>query len=123
MYAKGQVRHGDAFLDPVVHAVDRLVVVAGKVQHRLAHGLGGDGAGVDAGAPDDLARLHERDALAVLGAVDRGALACGSGADDDEVVHSAHKGALTPLGWRRAVRSAGRERSRRTPLAARPSVS
>ncbi len=62
--AEGEVRHGDAFLHPVVHAVDGLVVVAGEVEDGLAHGLGGDGAGVDAGAADDLAHLDESDLFA-----------------------------------------------------------
>ena len=61
--AEGQVGHRDLFLHPVVHAVDGLVVVAGEMQHGLAHGLGGDGAGVDADAADDLAHLDERDFL------------------------------------------------------------
>src|SRR5229473_3421989 len=38
-----RVGHGDLFLHPVVHPVDRLVVVAGEMQHRLAHRLRGDG--------------------------------------------------------------------------------
>jgi hypothetical protein len=88
--AEGEVRHGDAFLHAVVHAVDGLVVVAGEVEHGLAHGLGGDGSGVDAGAADDLARLDERDALAHLGGEDGGALAGGAGSDHDEVVGDRH---------------------------------
>ncbi len=90
LHAEGEVRHGDAFLHPVVHAVDGLVVVAGEVQHGLAHGLRGDGAGVDAGAADHLAHLDQRDLLAQLGAIDGGALACGAGADDDQVVNTTH---------------------------------
>jgi hypothetical protein len=86
LHAEGQVGHRDALLHPVVHAVDGLVVVAGEVQHGLAHGLGGDGAGVDAGAADDLAHLDQGDLLAQLGTVDGGALPCRAGADHDEVV-------------------------------------
>ena len=39
LHAERQIGHGDAFLHPVIHAVDGFVVVPGKVQHRLAHGL------------------------------------------------------------------------------------
>ena len=55
--AEAEVRHGDLFLDVIVDAVDALVLEAGKMQHGFAHGLAGDGAGVDAGAADDLALL------------------------------------------------------------------
>ena len=81
--AEGQVGHGDLFLDPVVHAVDGAVVVAGEVQHGFAHGLGGDGAGVDADAADDGAGLDDGHALLHLGGGHGGALPGGSGADDD----------------------------------------
>ena len=82
--AEAQVRHGDLFLDVVVDAVDALVLEAGEVQHGLPHGLAGDGAGVDAGAADDLALLDHGHAAAALGALDGGALAGRAGADDDE---------------------------------------
>ena len=52
--AEGQIRHGDLFFHAVVDAVDALVVVAGKMQHGFAHGLAGNGAGVDADAADAL---------------------------------------------------------------------
>jgi hypothetical protein len=62
--AEGQIGHCDALFHAVVHAVDGLVVVAGEVQHGFAHGLGGDGAGVDAGAAHHLAHLHQCDFFA-----------------------------------------------------------
>ena len=86
LHAEGEVRHGDLFLDPVVDAVDALVAVAGEVQHGFAHGLAGDGAGVDAGAADDLALLDDGHALAVLGALDGRPLAGRPRADHDEIV-------------------------------------
>jgi hypothetical protein len=46
------------------------------MQHGLAHGFGGNGAGVDAGTTDD-ALLYHRDTLAQLRAVDRSPLAAG----------------------------------------------
>ena len=84
--AESQVRHGDLFLHPVVHAVDRAVVVAGEMQHRLAHGLGGDGAGVDAHAAHHLPGLDHGHALAHLGGGHGGPLARGPGTDNDQVV-------------------------------------
>ena len=64
LHAEGQIRHGDLFFHAVVDAVDVLVVVAGKVQHRFAHGLAGNGAGVDADAADALAPFDQSHALA-----------------------------------------------------------
>ena len=89
--AEAQVRHGDLFLDVVVDAVDALVFEAGEMQHGLAHGLAGDGAGVDADPADDFALLDEDDAAAAFRALNGRALAGGAGADDDEIV-SAHEG-------------------------------
>ena len=91
--AEGQVGHGDLFLDAVVDAVDGAVVVAGEVEDGLAHGLGGDGAGVDADAADDGAGLDDGHALVHLGGGHGGALAGGPGADDDQVIlDGAHAG-------------------------------
>ncbi len=84
--AKGKVGHGDLFFDPVIHAVDRAVVVAGEMQHGLAHGLGGDGAGVDADSADDGACLDHGYALLHFGSGHGGALARRPGADNDQVV-------------------------------------
>jgi hypothetical protein len=90
--AEGQVGHGDLFLDAVIDAVDGAVVVAGEVEDGLAHGLGGDRAGIDADAADDGAGLDNGDALVHLGRGDRGALASGPGANDDQVIVDAHAG-------------------------------
>ena len=81
-----QVRHGDLLLHAVVDAVDALVLEAGQVQHGLAHRLARDGARVDAGAADRFAALDERDTLAELGGLDRGALARRAGPDDEKLV-------------------------------------
>src|SRR5450631_1312675 len=90
--AEGQVGHGDLFLDPVIDAVDGAVVVAGEVEHGLAHGLGGHGAGVDADATDYGARLDDDHALVHLGCSHGGALTGGPGANDDQVILDAHAG-------------------------------
>ena len=90
--AEAQVRHGDLFLDVIVDAVDALVLEAGEVQHGFAHGLAGNGAGVDAGAADDFALLDHRHAAAALGALNGRTLSGRAGADDDDVVFLHAKG-------------------------------
>ena len=97
--AEGQVGHGDFFLDPVVDAVERAVVVAGKVQHRFAHGLGGDGAGVDAHAAHHRTGLDDRHALVHLGGGHGGALPGGTGADDNQVVSDGAHASVSPGVW------------------------
>ena len=94
--AEGQVGHGDLFLHPVVDAVDRAVVVAGEVQHRLAHGLGGDGAGVDADAADHRAGLHNGHPLVHLGCGHGGSLPGGPGANDDQVILDGAHASVSP---------------------------
>jgi hypothetical protein len=88
--AEGQIGHRDALFHAVIHAVYGFVVVAGEVQHGLAHGLRGDGAGVDTRPADDLAHFHEGHFLSELRPVNSGALPCRSGADDDQIVDAAH---------------------------------
>ena len=83
--AEGQVRHGDLFLDVIVDAVDALVLEAGEVHDGFAHGLAGNGAGVDAGAADDFALFDHRHAAAALGALNGRTLSGRPGADDDDV--------------------------------------
>ena len=81
--AEGEVRHRDLFLDPVIHAVDRTVVIAGEMQHGFAHRLAGDGAGIDGDPADRSHALHHRGPLAQLIGVDGGALTRGAGTDDE----------------------------------------
>jgi hypothetical protein len=90
LHPEGQVRHRDAFLHPVVHAVDGLVVIPGEVQHRLAHGLRRDSAGMDAAAAHQLARLDQGDLLAELGSVNGSSLSGRAGPDDDQIVDTTH---------------------------------
>ena len=111
--AEGQVGHGDLFLDPVVDAVDGAVVVAGEVQNGLAHGLGGDGAGVDADAANDGAGLDHGHALVHLGGGHGGPLPGGSGADDDQVIlDGAHEG-VSPRCSVQVLAAAAHRRGRR----------
>ena len=94
---EGQVGHGDLLLHTVVDAVDRAVVIAGKMQNRLAHGLRGDGPGVDADAADDGAGLDHRDALLHLGCGHGRPLPRGAGAYHDQVVlDGAHASVSAP---------------------------
>ena len=57
--AGGQVGDGDVVLDPVALAVQLALAEAGEVEHRLAQGLGRDGAGVDADPADHVAALDD----------------------------------------------------------------
>ena len=82
---KDQIRHGDLIFHAVVDAVDILVAVAGQMQDRLAHGLGGDGSGVDAGAAYHLALFDDRDAPAAFRGLDRRPLSRRTRAEDDHV--------------------------------------
>ena len=86
--AEGEIGHGDPLLHAIVHAVDGAVVVAGEVEHCLAHGLRGDGAGVDADAADRAHALDHCDLLPLLGRVDSATLSSRARSDDDEVVVS-----------------------------------
>ncbi len=82
---KAEVGHQDLFLDVIIAAVDALVLEAGEVHHGLAHRLARDGSGVDTGAADDFALLDDGDAPAAFCALNRRALAGGTGTDDDDV--------------------------------------
>jgi hypothetical protein len=100
--AEGQVGHGDLFLDPVVHAVDGAVVVAGKVQHGFAHGFGRNGAGVDANPADNRPCFDDGYLLLQLGGCNGGALPRRSGADNNQVIlDGAH--AIIPQGRKRLI--------------------
>ena len=86
LHAERQIRHRDLFFHPVVDAIDVLILVSREMQHRFAHGLAGDGAGVDAGAADHFALFDQRDLLAGFGALYSRPLPGGAGADDDQIV-------------------------------------
>ena len=57
-----QVLGGDVLLDPVGAAVEAALAPAGEVEHGLAQGLRGDGAGVDRDAADAAALLDHQHA-------------------------------------------------------------
>ena len=56
------------------------------MQHRFAKGLGGDGACVDADAADHPPLLDDGDALAHFGGLNGGALARGTGTNNDKII-------------------------------------
>src|SRR5262249_43819681 len=78
-------------LDRVGRAVDAALAVPGEVEHRLAQGLAGDGAGVDAHAAHHRLALHDGHALIQLGRLDGRPLAGRAGTDDQHIV---------VVGWR-----------------------
>src|SRR6185437_17125529 len=63
---KGEVAHRDLVLYPVANAVDVLIVVARKMQHRFAHRFAGDRPGIDGSAANDLTPLDKRHTFAGL---------------------------------------------------------
>ncbi len=78
-----KVRHRDLFLDPVIHAVDRTIVIAGEMHHGFAHRLAGDGAGIDGDSANGSHALDHRGSLAQLIGVDGGTLPRGAGTNDE----------------------------------------
>src|SRR5579863_2199258 len=82
---KGQIGHGDSFFYAIVHAINVLVVEAGEMQHGLAHGFAGNGAGVDGGAAHYFHPFDQGRLFAEFGGLDGSALAGGPGANDDEI--------------------------------------
>src|SRR4030095_3636847 len=86
LLAVHEVLHREVGLDLIVHAVEAAGAEAGEEERRLAERLGGDRAGVDAGAPGMRGHLDEGDTPAEVRSLRRALFACGPGADDDEVV-------------------------------------
>ena len=110
--AKREIGHGDLFFHAVIHTVNRAVVITGEMEHRFAHGLGGNGAGVDAHASHDGPRFHDHHALLHLGSGHGGALPGWPGADDDQIVFD---GAHASLPLPKKLIRFGRGVSNRTP--------
>jgi hypothetical protein len=86
LHAKGKIGHSDLFLYAIIHPVDRAVVVAREMQHRFAHRLAGDGAGVDAHAAHNAPHLDERHMLALLDRGNSRALPGRARTDDEQIV-------------------------------------
>jgi hypothetical protein len=89
-----QVGDGDGLLDAGDLAEQPLPADAAQVEHGLAQGLAGDGAGVDAGATEDVFLLDDAGRLAELGGLD-GRLLPGRTGPDHRKVEVSH----ARLGW------------------------
>ncbi len=84
--AKIQVRHGHVFFYVVVRPVEILVVEAGEMQHRFAHSLAGDGAGVDAHPADGGLLFDDGDSFSRLRALNGGALSARAGTNHNQII-------------------------------------
>ena len=95
-----QVADGDVLLDPVTATVEAAFAPARQVEHRLAQGLGGDGAGMHRNPAQAPAGIGHQHTLAELGRLHGGAPTRRAAADDQHVV--VHKTLLSRRGSRRA---------------------
>ena len=86
LHPEGKIPHGDPVLDPVIHPVDRLVVITREVDYRFPHGLAGNRPGVDANAADNFALLNQRNFFAAFRRLNSRPLAGWTGADNDQIV-------------------------------------
>src|SRR5258708_38812175 len=84
--AEREISHGDLFFHAIVHAINALVVKAGEMQHRFAHGFAGNGAGVDGRAAVNFHFVYQRSAFAELSRSVCGALARVSRSDYNDTV-------------------------------------
>src|SRR5271156_6510225 len=84
--AKQEILQRNPFLHPVRRAVHRMLAVAGKIQHRLAHSLAGNRSGVDADAADDRIALDHDYPLAQLGRLNGSPMASRAGTNYRQVV-------------------------------------
>jgi hypothetical protein len=91
----------DILLHAVGTAVEATLPVTGEVQHRLPHGLGRDGAGMDRDAANAPPLLDDEDGIAQLGGLDGSATAGWPAADDEEVV-SGHAALIPSHSQKRA---------------------
>ena len=112
--AEEKILHRDLLFQGVGGAVEAPLLETGQVEDRLAEGLGGDRAGVDADAADDLPPFANADPPAELGGLDGGVVPGRAGSDDEDVerFHAAHLGAYGRnwQGWALAPAIAGAAR-------------
>ena len=81
-----QEADGQVLPQGVVDAVEPALAQTREIQRRLAKGLGGEGAGVDAGAAQVRRSLDQGHPLAEVGGLGGALLPGRAGADHDEVV-------------------------------------
>jgi len=80
-----EIGDGDGSLDAIAFAKKAAPVEAGQVQDGLAQGLGGNGAGVDGRAAEDVAFFDDADRLAEFRSLNGRFLAARSGADHNAI--------------------------------------
>ena len=85
LHPERQVGHRDLLFYPVIDAVNVLILVPGKVQHRFPQRLARYRSGVDADAADHLALFHQRHPLARFRALYRSPLAGRPGTDHHQI--------------------------------------
>ena len=83
-----QVIHGDVIFGVVICAVEGLVIEAGKMQHRFAHGFAGNRSGVDAHAADHALFFDDSHSFPEFCGLDRCALSARSGAYNHKIIRS-----------------------------------
>ena len=99
---ESQIRHGYLVFDPIIDAINVLILIAREVQHRFPQRLRRNGACIDADPTHNIALFHYRDFLARLRRLDRRSLAGWACAQNDHVkfVHWFLLEPLLPIGFR-----------------------
>src|SRR5262249_45639169 len=80
-----EVVHREVFLERIVDAIEAALLEPGEIQGGLPKGLARNGTGVDAAAARMVRALDDRDALAEIGSLRAGFLACRTATDDDQI--------------------------------------
>jgi hypothetical protein len=83
--AEQQILHRDVVLRAVRAAVQHALAQSRQIQYRFTQRLAGNRTGIDAHAADVVALLDDRDRLAELRSLYRGALPGGAAAQNDEI--------------------------------------
>src|SRR3989338_799310 len=81
-----QVVDREMLFETVALAVESTLRPAGEVEHRLAQGLAGDGAGMDGNTAHHVAPFDDGRAFTELGGLNGGPLAGRAATDDQEIV-------------------------------------
>ena len=84
--AKYQVLHVDTIFQHITLSVKRALTKATEIKHRFAQRLARDRAGVNAHPADRALAIDDGNFPSQLRGADRALLACGTAADDDQVI-------------------------------------
>jgi hypothetical protein len=82
----GEIFRGNVFFDSITRAVEVALPEAGEKENRLAQGLAGNRAAVDADSADDLLSFDDTHFLADLRCLDGCLLTGRTGADHEHVI-------------------------------------